>query len=166
LLVAKLKIPNDDNLTEGLLESVDMESYRPIKEGTNEIKLADDKGTIDPIPVKLGGGAKDSEFDTLENIIKTFNQRFGDIDWSDKDKVHKILTEQLPAEMQADTEIINAIKYSDRQNAKITSDNKIKDLIGQYLFTQTEIYKKFTQDADFQRRYKEFVFDALWQKNR
>ena len=34
----------------------------------------------------------------------------------------------------------------------------------QYLFTQTEIFKKFSTDHDFQRRYKEFIFDAIWTK--
>jgi type I restriction enzyme R subunit len=36
----------------------------------------------------------------------------------------------------------------------------------QYLFSQTEIYKKFTEDKDFQRKYKEFIFDLLWEKER
>jgi hypothetical protein len=32
--------------------------------------------------------------------------------------------------------------------------------------SQTEIYKKFLE-PDFQRRYKEFIFDTLWtQKNK
>ncbi len=37
LLVTKLRIPDDGNLTEGLLEKVDMESYRPAKQGTETI---------------------------------------------------------------------------------------------------------------------------------
>lgn len=50
----------------------------------------------------------------------------------------------------------------DKQNAKISSDKKVEDLMQQYLFTQTEIFKKLTMDQDFQRRYKEFIFDTLW----
>jgi type I restriction enzyme R subunit len=67
--------------------------------------------------------------------------------------------------MRANKDIIDAIKYSDRQNAKITTDKKLEELMQQYLFTQTEIFKKFTQDKDFQRRYKEFMFDLLVQSN-
>ena len=33
----------------------------------------------------------------------------------------------------------------------------------QYLFTQTEIFKRFTSDNDFNRQYKEFIFDTLTQ---
>ena len=100
--------------------------------------------------------------ETLEQIIQAFNHRFGDVEWTDKDKVNKILTEQLPAEMKADGDTINTMKYSDKQNAKIYSDRKIEEMMQQYLFSHTEIFKKFTQDKDFQRRYKEFIFDTLW----
>ena len=84
----------------------------------------------------------------------------------DKDKVRKILTEQLPAEMKAHKETMEAVKFSDKQNAKITSDKKLEEIMQQYLFSQTEIFKKFTEDKDFQRRYKEFIFDTLIESNR
>jgi type I restriction enzyme, R subunit len=139
-----------------------VDSYRPSNQGIVKIQLVNEHGVVEPIPVTLKGGKPEPELDTLENILKVFNQRFGDIEWSDKDKVHKILVEQLPSEMEADSETMNAIKYSDKQNAKITSDKKIEDLMQQYLFTHTEIFMKFMSDQDFQRRYKEFIFDKLW----
>lgn len=105
------------------------------------------------------------ELDTLENILKVFNQRFGDIDWTDKDKVNEILTQHIPADMKKDERIMDAITTSpDKQNAKISSDKKVEDLMQQYLFTQTEIFKKFSTDQDFQRQYKEFIFDILWKQ--
>jgi len=164
-LVPKLFIEQADDLAEGLLESVDMDSYRPSKESMQDITLNDETGEVNPIPVDVRGGKPEPELDTLENILSVFNQKFGDIDWSDKDKVRKILTEQLPAEMKANKELMDAVKYSDRQNAKITSDKKLEEVMQEYLFSQTEIFKKFTQDKDFQRRYKEFMFDTLVETN-
>ncbi len=160
-LVPKLFIEKSDDLADGILEAIDMDSYRPSKEETQNISLVAEPGEVYPIPVEVGGGQAEPELDTLENILSLFNQRFGDIEWSDKDKVRKILTEQLPAEMKANKEIMDAVKHSDRQNAKISSDKKLEELMQQYLFSQTEIFKKFTQDKDFQRRYKEFIFDTL-----
>lgn len=162
LLVPKLLVEDEDDLAEGILDAIDMDSYRPSKQGTEKISLVSEPGYVNPIPVGVSSGVVDPELDTLENIISIFNHRFGDIDWSDKDKVNKILTQQLPAEMQADANTVNAMKYSDKQNAKIYSDKKIEELMQQYLFSHTEIFKKFTQDKDFQRRYKEFIFDTLW----
>jgi len=165
-LVPKLFIEKTDDLAEGILESIDMESYRPSKEGTENINLASEPGEVRGIPVEVGGGQSEPELDTLENILGAFNQRFGDIDWTDTDKVHQILTIQLPAEMKANKEIMDAIQHSDKQNAKISSDKKLEELMQQYLFNQTEIFKKFTTDKDFQRRYKEFIFDTLMDTNK
>jgi type I restriction enzyme R subunit len=169
-LVPKLTIENTDDFAEGILESVDMDSYRPSKQGTEKIKLGDGIGVVAPIPVDVRGGQAEVDLDTLENIVNAFNLRFGDIEWSDKDKVNKFLMEQVPADIFADKNLVDSISVSkdnhDRQNAKITSDKKLDEVMQQYLFTQTEIFKKFTQDKDFQRRYKEFIFDFLWDKTK
>lgn len=169
-LVPKLVIESTDDSTERVLELVNMDSYRPSKQGTEKIKLGEDIGVVAPIPVDVRGGRDEGELDTLDNIVSAFNLRFGDIEWTDKDKVNKFLIEQVPADIAADKHLMDLISVSkqnhDRQNAKITSDKKLDEVMQQYLFTQTEIFKKFTQDKDFQRRYKEFIFDLLWDANR
>ena len=165
-LLPKLTIDDNEDLAQGIIESIDMDSYRPAKQGTEKISLVEDPGFVTPIPVGVGGGKAEPELDTLENILNVFNQRFGDIDWTDKDKVNEILTQQIPADMRADVKIMDAITTSpDKQNAKISSDKKVEELMQKYLFTQTEIFKKFSTDQDFRRRYKEFIFDTLWQTN-
>nr|HPK05492.1 type I restriction endonuclease subunit R [Bacteroidales bacterium] len=165
-LVPKLYIDQTDDLAEGILESIDMDSYRTSKDITRNIALEPEPGVVGPIPVDVRSGTQEPELDTLENILSAFNQRFGDIEWSDKDKVNQILTKQLPDEMRASKDVMEAVRYSDRQNAKITSDVKLEELIKQYLFSQTEIYTKFMNDKDFQRNYKEFIFGILIDANK
>jgi type I restriction enzyme R subunit len=169
-LTPKLIIDKDNDLTDGILEAIDMDSYRPSKQDTQKINLGGDIGVVAPIPVDVRGGKAQVDLDTLENIVGAFNNRFGDIEWSDKDKVNKFLIEQLPADIKADVNLMDSIAVSkgnhDRQNAKITSDKKIDEVMQKSLFTQTEIYKRFSQDKDFQRRYKEFIFDLLWEKEK
>ncbi len=92
-LVPKLFIEQTDDLAEGILESIDMDSYRPSKETTQNIDLVAEPGEVNPIPVEVTGGQSEPELDTLENILSAFNQRFGDIEWSDKDKVRQILNQ-------------------------------------------------------------------------
>lgn len=162
LLAPKLVIDENEDLAKGILEAVDMDSYRPSKEGTQKIPMVAEPGVVDPIPVNVSVGKPEPEMDTLENILKIFNQRFGDVEWTDKDKVQKFLVEELPAQMETDKETIETLKYSDKQNAKILSDKKVDELMRQYLFVQTEVFKKYTDDPDFQRRYREFIFDKLW----
>jgi type I restriction enzyme R subunit len=165
-LLPKLYVEQTDDLSEGILESIDMDSYRPSKVSTQDIALEPEPGTVAPIPVGVGSGQEEPDMDTLENIINAFNHRFGDIEWSDKDKVRQILTKQLPDEMKANKDVMDAVKYSDKQNAKISSDKKLEELMQQYLYSQTEIFKKFTIDKDFQRRYQEFIFETLLDANK
>ncbi|MFN9339967.1 MAG: type I restriction endonuclease subunit R [Candidatus Kapaibacterium sp.] len=166
-LLPKLTIEENEDLAQGIIESIDMDSYRPAKQGTEKIVLEPEPGFVTPIPVGVGGGKSQPELDTLENIINAFNQRFGDIDWTDKDKVNQILTQQIPADMRANEDLMNTIIDSpDLQNAKIKSDKELEKIMALLFQSQTEIYKKFLE-PDFQRRYKEFIFDTLWtQKNK
>ncbi|HRE57528.1 MAG TPA: type I restriction endonuclease [Candidatus Kapabacteria bacterium] len=166
-LLPKLTIEENEDLAQGIIESIDMDSYRPAKQGTENIALEPEPGFVTPIPVGVGGGKSQPELDTLENIINAFNQRFGDIDWTDKDKVNQILTQQIPADMRANEDLMNTIIDSpDLQNAKIKSDKELEKIMALLFQSQTEIYKKFLE-PDFQRRYKEFIFDTLWtQKNK
>ncbi len=60
-------------------------------------------------------------------------------------------------------EILQSIKNSDKDNAKITTDDKMLDMMQTLMFTHTGIYKKFMDDPDFKKQYQEFVFDVLWQ---
>src|ERR1700680_4537072 len=46
----------------------------------------------EPVPTTGGGRKPETELDRLSNIIKTFNDQFGNIPWTDGDRVHKLIT--------------------------------------------------------------------------
>ena len=52
-----------------------------------------------------------------------------------------------------------------RYVSSIVSDKKVEDLMQDVIFTYTDLYKKFTDDADFKRQYLDFVFDKVWKQN-
>src|SRR5690606_32713718 len=92
-LVPKLKIKEQEDNEDEILETVDINSFRPSKGTKTKIYLSEDGAEIAPIPVEGEGGLpKNGEKDTLENIINEFNDRFGNIDWKEPDKVKKTLT--------------------------------------------------------------------------
>ena len=113
----------------------------------------------------MKGKKGEYEFDHLTTIVEEFNSRFGIDNWTDDDKVKLFLFKQLPAELAKDIATQNAVKNSDRQNAKITADKKVEDLMQDVIFTYTDIYKKFSDDADFKRQYLDFVFEKVWSLN-
>ena len=56
-----------------------------------------------PVPTTGGGRKPEPELDRLSNILKTFNDQFGNIQWTDADRVHKLITEEIPSRVAADT---------------------------------------------------------------
>jgi type I restriction enzyme, R subunit len=53
-LIHKIPAPKEDYLSKGILESIDMDSYRIEKRSVMSIILSDEYGEIDPVPT-LGG---------------------------------------------------------------------------------------------------------------
>src|SRR5207253_2319301 len=71
LLTPKLPAPKEEDLSKGILEAIDMDSYRVEKKAVMKIALADEDAEIGPIPVEGGGGKAPPELDRLSNILKT-----------------------------------------------------------------------------------------------
>lgn len=119
---------------------------------------------IYPIPVSEGGGLTEKLLDSLEAIIAEFNRRHGDIEWTDRDKVNKILFRDIPEQLQEDAETVETLKNSDKQNAKISMDKKLLDLMQDLMFSHTEIHKKFV-DPGFRTPiviFENFLLACYW----
>ena len=163
-LVPKLPAPPDDDLTKGLLETIDMDSYRAEVKAQLSIALPDEDGKVEPIPGGGGGGKREPELDLLSNIVKQFNELWGDVPWQDKDKVRKIITEELPAKVAADRAYQNAQEHSDKNAARIEHDRALRDSILAFLADQTELFKQFQDNESFRKWLCDSIFAATYQK--
>ena len=117
--------PEEEDLSKGILEAIDMDSYRVEKKATMRIQLPDADGEIGTCADQRRGRKPEPELDRLSNILKTFNDQFGNIPWTDADRIHRLITEDIPAKVAADTAYQNAKKNSDRQNARIEHDKAL-----------------------------------------
>lgn len=160
-LIPKIKPDEIEDLAKGILEAIDLDSYRLTRTTQENIKLSGNE-ELDPTPPVMKGTKGEPGFNELDAILKEFNTKFGIDNWTDDDKVKNFLFEQLPADFARDQATVNAVKNSDKQNAKITSDKKVEDLMQDVIFQYTDLYKKFTDDPDFKRQYLDFVFDKIW----
>ncbi len=161
-LVPKLPAPVEDDLSKGILEAIDMDSYRVEKQAVRDIQLPDEDGEIGPVPTEGGGQKPEPEMDRLSNIIKEFNDRFGAIDWKDQDKIEKVITEELPAKVAGDRAYRNAMANSDLQNARIEHDKALERAVTDYLADPTELFKQFSDNESFRRWLSEKVFAATY----
>jgi type I restriction enzyme R subunit len=158
LLIGKLPAPREEDPARGLLETIDMDSYRAEVRETQSIKPVDEEAEIGPVPAGGGGGKPEPELDRLSNIIKTFNEMWGDIDWTDRDRVRRIITEELPAKVAADTAYRNAMANSDRQNARIEHDAALRRAMQSFLADDTQLFKQYSDNEGFRRWLSETIF--------
>ena len=162
-LVPKLPAPKEDDLSKGILEAIDMDSYRVEKQAVQEIQLLDEEIVyIDPVPDGGGGHKPELEMERLSNIIKEFNDRFGNIEWKDQDKIQRVIAVDLPAKVAENKAYQNAMANSDRQNARIEHDKALGLAMTDLLADHTELFKRFSDDDSFRRWLSEMIFAATY----
>lgn len=96
-------------------------------------------------------GITEPEPDRLSGIIKTFNDQFGNILWTDTDRVHRLITREIPDKVAVDTTYQNAGMNSDRQNARIEHDKALGRVMTSVLRDDTERFKRFMDNASFRK---------------
>lgn len=163
-LVPKLPAPKEEDLSKGILEAIDMDSYRNEVKASLNLTLEDKDAEIGPVPTSGGGRKPEPELDLLSNIIKTFNDLFGSIDWKDADKIRKVITEDIPGMVSQDKAYQNAMKNSDKQNARIEHDNALKRAMMTLLSDQTELFKQFSDNQSFKRWLSDTIFLMTYQQ--
>lgn len=161
-LISKLPAPKEEDLSRGILEAIDMESYRVEKRSAMRIVLPDADAEIDPVPTTGGGGKPEPELDRLSNIIKAFNDQFGNIPWDDTDRVRRLITEEIPARVAADSAYRNAQRNSDKQNARIEHDKALARVMTAVLKDDTELFKQFMDNEGFKRWMTDTVFGLTY----
>jgi type I restriction enzyme R subunit len=160
--VPKLPAPVEEDLSKGILEAIDMDSYRVEKKAAVKILLPDEDAEIEPVPTAGGGQRPDPELDRLSNILKTFNDQFGNIPWSDKDRVQRLITEDIPNRVAADAAYQNAKKNSDKQNARIEHDKALTRVMTAVLKDDAELFKQFMDNEGFRRYVTDTVFGLTY----
>ncbi len=158
-LIAKLPAPQEEDLSKGILDAIDMDSYRVEKRAMQRIMLSDEDAEIDPVPTSVGGHHTEPELDRLSNIIRAFNDLFGDIQWEDADRVRQLITETIPARVAEDTAFRNAHRNSDRENARIEHDRALLRVMTAMMKDDNQLFKQFMDNDGFKRWMTDTVFE-------
>ena len=161
-LIPKLPAPKEEDLSKGVLESIDMDSYRPEVKAALSMAMDDADGTVEPAPPCGGAGGGSPEIDKLSNIIKTFNDLFGNIDWKDADKIRQVIAEEIPNRVAQDKAYQNAMQNTPTA-ARIEHDRALNRVILELLSDHTELFKQFSDNPNFKRWLGDTVFDSTYQ---
>ena len=122
-----------------------MDSYRVEVKAGLEIGLLDQDAEIESTPAS--GGAYQLELEPLSDIIRAFNDQFGNIDWKDADKIRQIIAAEIPGKVAADVAYRNAMQNNDRQTARIEHDAALKRVMLDLLADHTELFKQTLNES-------------------
>ena len=161
-LVSKLPAPDEDDLSKGILEAIDLESYRVEKKAMQKIMLIDEDAEINPVSPPGGGSIMEPEMDRLSNILQEFNDLFGDTQWEDENRILKQVFDTIPARVAEDTAFQNARQNSDMQNARIEHDKALERVMTSIMKDNTQLFKMFVDNPAFNRWMRDKVFDLTY----
>lgn len=161
LLVSKLPAPKEEDLAKGILEAIDMDSYRVEKKALMKIALADVDAEIAPVPTDGGGRKPEPELDRLSNILKTFNDNFGTL-FADTDRVAKRIRDDIAPKVAADKAFQNA-RDNTPHTARMAHDQALGKVMQILLKDDTQVYKQFVENESFRRFVGDMVFELTRQ---
>jgi len=164
MLIPKLPAPREDDLSAGILETIDMDSYRIEKRAEVAVALTDEEGELEPVPVGGAASATDPEIERLSTILGQFNDLFGNIDWDDKDRISERITTEIPAKVLADEDYANAQANNDLENAKLALNEALRRVMGAMLKDETQLYKQFADNPEFKDWLTGVIFKSTYGK--
>jgi len=161
LLIPKLPSPREDDLSQGILQTIDLDSYRLEAQEAMSIKLEDEDAEVPPVPAGKIGHIVDPEMDLLSLILSNFNDMFGNINWNDADNVRRQILE-IPDMVAKDEKYKNAMKNSDAQNARMESERALQQVIFSIMADNMELFKQFQDNPSFKKWLSDMVFNLTY----
>lgn len=163
LLIPKLPSPRDDDLSQGILQTIDLESYRNEARESMAIKLEDADAEVAPVPTGGTGFIVEPEMDLLSKILSAFNDMFGNIAWKDVDNVQRQIVE-IPSMVSKNEKYRNAMKNSDEQSARLECAQALQEVIFAIMADNMEIFKQYQDNPSFKKWLFDLVFSLTYNK--
>ena len=157
LLVHKLPKLTGEDFTEGLLESIDFDKYRLIKNDEKKIELENKNSEIEPIPVGTAKGPQEPDLVKLSDILSEWNN----LHFSNMEKAKEQL-EELPERLRADETFVNAAKNSNKETAMQQCAASLMMIVAGMLNENTEFCRYYLDNPDFMAAINNRVFDSVY----
>ncbi|CAK0775331.1 type I restriction enzyme, R subunit [Gammaproteobacteria bacterium] len=155
-LISKLPAPTEEDLAKGILDAIDMDSYRAEKKATMAIALPDANAEIEPVPTSSSGRKAEPELDKLSNIVKQFNDLYGGL-FLDSRAVEKRILEVIPPQVADNLAYQNA-KKNTPSTARIEHDKALKQVITAMFKDDAQLFKQFQDNDSFRNWLADMIF--------
>lgn len=164
-LINRLPSSRGEDLSEGILNSIDLESFRIEKKNTLSLILEDKDGEVEGLSDKTMK-ALEERMESLDDIVSSFNQRFGNIGWKDEDNQVKQNLILLEKRVMSSTKLKNAATNSDNENLKRELSKEIKTILRQFFYSEdNELFAQWIQNPEFSSWLNRFIFEKITKNN-
>lgn len=145
----KIQREQGEDLAQGVLDTIDLDSYRLQKQG--EFRIVLQQGDELMPSSEMASAVAEPELEFLSNIVKAFNDRFGTT-FTNEDKVRK-MTKDLMQDVMDDKKAVEninvSIKKNDIQNAQITFADILKEKMINHIDSNFEVFKEYNDNPEF-----------------
>jgi type I restriction enzyme R subunit len=97
----------------------------------------------------------------LSSILASFHEIWGNVDWKDVDKVKRHIA-GIPAAVSRVVAYQNAMKKSDKQNARIESERALKRAVINMMTDNMELFKQYNDNPSFNKWLSDMVFNLTY----
>jgi len=146
---------NRDPLPVEVQQNIDLDAFRLRKTGTTKITL--EKGTkeLEPMMPKNEGRIRPEELESLSQIIRELNERFG-TDFTEDDKV---FIRQLEQRIANDPALEASIKVNPPEDARLTFNQVVNEKLQDMMDSNFKFYKQITDNDEFAEDFLSWMFE-------
>jgi len=146
---------NRDPLPVEVQQNIDLDAFRLRKTGTTNIKL--EKGTkeLEPMTPKKEGRIGPEDIESLSQIIKELNERFG-TDFTEEDKV---CIRQLEQRIANDPALEASINVNPPEDARSTFNQVVNEKLQDMVDSNFKFYKQITDNEEFAEDFLSWMFE-------
>lgn len=154
LLIPKLPPLKDDDFSRGILDAVDMKTYRAELEEEQNLAPSGKDGELKPAQPGGGGKKYDPRMELLTAILKDLHDKYGN--WKDREQMEKTITEEIPKKVLANETYRNAL--GDEDNARLELKEVLRATLSDFAEDQSALYDKFHNDKEFAKWLEDAVY--------
>ena len=145
---------------QGLLENVDMDSYKiDTHYSVGPIIISED-GELKGIGGDGPGTFNTKEKERLSKIIDALNEAFA-TDFGDEDKLY---VSQMANNMLTDEEFINKVKHNPQENVAAIFDKVFNKQLAKIFNSNISFYEKITSNEQLRERLKQDLLDYVYEE--
>ena len=146
---------------QGLLEDVDMDSYKiDTRDEAGPITLDDGNGQLPEIGSNGPGTFNIKEKSKLSQIIETLNEAFA-TDFGEEDKLY---VTQMANNMLADENFINKVKHNPQENVAAIFDKIFNNELVKIFTNNENFYNKISNNEQLRERLKKDLLDYVYEE--